>query len=164
MRNNLLQLVLDTLKNTALPPQNLELELTESLLVTDTEKVLQVVQQLQQLGVHFSIDDFGTGYSSLSYLKRFAINKLKIDQSFILDIPGDNDDEAIVLAIINLAHSLKIKCIAEGVETQSQYEFLSMMGCDQVQGYLFSKPLPVDKMNQLLHSLIHVATDHTADL
>ncbi|MGZ5049564.1 MAG: bifunctional diguanylate cyclase/phosphodiesterase [Methylobacter sp.] len=155
MRNNLLQMVLDTLLETGLPPQCLELELTESILAAQPEKILLVIRKLKELGVHFSIDDFGTGYSSLSYLKRFAVDKLKIDQSFIHDVPGDPEDEAIVYAIINLAHSLKIECIAEGVETQKQADYLRSMCCKQIQGYLFSKPLSVIQISEFLKGDLH---------
>lgn len=150
MRNNLLQLVQASLLQSQLPPEYLELELTESILAADPDKVLNVVSTLKAQGVQFSIDDFGTGYSSLAYLKRFAVDKLKIDQSFVRDVPGDADDEAIVCAIINLASSLKIQCIAEGVETQSQADFLQNMGCKEVQGYLFAKPLSVEQFDELL--------------
>ncbi|CCE24131.1 MULTISPECIES: bifunctional diguanylate cyclase/phosphodiesterase [Methylotuvimicrobium] len=152
LRHNLLQTVIEILEETGLPPHHLELELTESILVTDPEYVLQVVNTLNQRGVQFSIDDFGTGYSSLSYLKRFAVDKLKIDQSFVRDIPGDADDEVLVEAIVNLAHNLRLKCIAEGVETQVQADFLRQLGCDQIQGYLLGRPLSVDAMQQLLSS------------
>jgi|GEM_PF-1724582 len=150
VRNNLHQLVIDTLRETALLPRHLELELTESILVADCTKVLTVVQALKDIGVLFSIDDFGTGYSSLSYLKRFAVGKLKIDQSFVRDVPGDPDDEVIVSAIISLAHSLQLECIAEGVETEAQAEFLRNMGCDQLQGYLLARPMSAEKLDELL--------------
>ncbi|WP_221053101.1 bifunctional diguanylate cyclase/phosphodiesterase [Methylomonas koyamae] len=149
-RNNLLGLIKACLADSGLPPQYLELELTESILVTDPDKVLTVMQELKAMGVRFSIDDFGTGYSSLSYLKRFAIDKLKIDQSFVRDVPGDPDDEAIVHAVINLARSLKISCIAEGVETEQQASFLKTLGCQEAQGYLFARPLTVDQLTTLL--------------
>lgn len=149
-RNNLLQLVLDTLEAAGLPPENLELELTESILVADPEKVLTVVQALDARGVQFSIDDFGTGYSSLSYLKRFAVDKLKIDKSFVNDVPGNREAEVIVAAIINLAHSLEMECIAEGVENQAQADFLNSMRCDQIQGFLLGKPLSPEKLEALL--------------
>ena len=150
VRNNLHQLVMDTLRDTALPPRHLELELTESILVADSTMVLTVVQALKDIGVLFSIDDFGTGYSSLSYLKRFAVGKLKIDQSFVRDVPGDAEDEVIVAAIISLAHSLQLECIAEGVETIEQAEFLRKMGCDQIQGYLLGRPMSPEKLDELL--------------
>lgn len=141
MRNNLSQLVLDTLQATQLAPHHLELEITESVLISDTAQVLEVIKNLRDIGILFSIDDFGTGYSSLSYLKRFAVGKLKIDKSFIDDVPGDSDDENIVAAIVSLAHSLQMECIAEGVETQAQADYLQRLGCDQIQGYLLGKPM-----------------------
>jgi EAL domain-containing protein (putative c-di-GMP-specific phosphodiesterase class I) len=105
---------------------------------------------LHSLGIGLSIDDFGTGYSSLSYLKRFKIDKLKIDQSFVRDIQHDPDDAAIVSAIIGLAHSLGFKTIAEGVETQAQLDFLRAHACDDIQGYFYSKPVPADEFARLL--------------
>jgi diguanylate cyclase (GGDEF)-like protein/PAS domain S-box-containing protein len=150
LRNNLNQLVFDILHTTGLPPNRLELELTESILIADTNKVLNVVKALSDTGVLFSIDDFGTGYSSLSYLKRFAVGKLKIDQSFVRDVPGDSEDEVIVAAIIGLAHSLQLQCIAEGVETVAQAEFLKKMGCDQMQGFLLGKPMSPELLGELL--------------
>jgi len=101
------------------------------------------MNQLHERGVRMAIDDFGTGYSSLSYLKKFRVYKLKIDQSFVHDLSDDADDKAIVTAIINLASSLGLKTIAEGVETAAQLAFLRLQGCDEVQGYYFSKPVPV---------------------
>ncbi|MDI1293503.1 MAG: EAL domain-containing protein [Methylobacter sp.] len=150
VRNNLLQLVKDTLQETGLAAQFLELELTESILVSDPENVLSVVQALRDMGVFLSIDDFGTGYSSLSYLKRFAVHKLKIDQSFVRDILIDKDDAIIVSAIINLALSLEIQCIAEGVETAAQANKLQEMGCEQIQGYWLGRPLSVAQMCAML--------------
>ncbi|MDP3330954.1 MAG: bifunctional diguanylate cyclase/phosphodiesterase [Methylococcaceae bacterium] len=150
VRNNLLQLVTDTLDETGLEAQYLELELTESILVSDPENVLSMVQLLRNMGVFLSIDDFGTGYSSLSYLKRFSVHKLKIDQSFVRDILVDKDDAIIVSAIINLAKSLEIECIAEGVETEAQANKLQAMGCQQIQGYWLGRPLSVVQMNEAL--------------
>jgi EAL domain-containing protein (putative c-di-GMP-specific phosphodiesterase class I) len=122
-------------------PAQIELELTESILMQDIDIAIANMQQLRASGFKLSIDDFGTGYSSLSYLKRFPIDKLKIDQSFVREIPGDDDSSAITGAIISLAHSLQLKVIAEGVETKEQLDFLLQKGCDEVQGYYFSKPL-----------------------
>lgn len=148
-RNNLLELVQACLADSGLPPHYLELELTESILVADPDNVLTVMRALQTIGVQFAIDDFGTGYSSLSYLKRFAVDKLKIDQSFVRDVPGNPDDEAMVFAVINLARSLKIRSIAEGVETEQQAELLQQLGCDEAQGYLFARPLSVQQVNEI---------------
>lgn len=154
VHNNLHELVMHALHETALLPHHLELELTESILAADSNMVLTVVQALNEVGVLFSIDDFGTGYSSLSYLKRFAVGKLKIDQSFVRDVPGDSEDEVIVSAIIGLAHNLQLKCIAEGVETIEQAEYLQKMGCDQLQGYLHGKPMSSEKLDELLSKQI----------
>ena len=129
---------------------NLELEVTESLLMKDMEGTIATLHKLHKMGVCLSIDDFGTGYSSLSYLKRFPIHTLKIDQSFIRDITTDPDDAAIAATIITLAHNLKLKVIAEGVETAEQLALLREMKCDQIQGYYFSKPLPAEALEKLL--------------
>ncbi|MBS0347907.1 MAG: EAL domain-containing protein [Proteobacteria bacterium] len=127
-----------------LPARLLELELTESMAMDDPAFVVQTVDKLSELGVTLSIDDFGTGYSSLSYLKRFRVHKLKIDQSFVRDLPHSSDSEAIINAIIGMAHSLKCKVIAEGVETSEQLHCLHQNGCDEAQGYHFSRPVPAD--------------------
>lgn len=126
------------------PPDRVELELTEAVAMDDPETAVRVMDRLAARGVGMAIDDFGTGYSSLSYLKRFKVRKLKIDKSFVRDIPDDPDDKAIVTAIINLAFSLGMQTIAEGVETAGQLDFLRLQGCDEVQGYHFSEPLPAD--------------------
>ncbi|MDE1981378.1 MAG: EAL domain-containing protein [Betaproteobacteria bacterium] len=141
------------LEETGLPPEYLELELTESVMMNDPEGETATIESLHALGVRVSIDDFGTGYSSLSYLKRFKVEKLKIDQSFIRDISTDNEDRAIVSAIISMAKSLGMKTIAEGVETAEQLGFLKEQECDEVQGYYFSKPIPWENfMNYLKDS------------
>ncbi|MGE5505395.1 MAG: EAL domain-containing protein [Actinomycetota bacterium] len=129
------------LADSGLPPQYLELELTETVLMQRVEEVSQVLRQLRAMGVRISIDDFGTGYSSLNYLKRMPIDALKIDRSFVHDLSEDGDDAEIVSTIINLAHNLKLKAIAEGVETPEQAAFLKAKGCDEVQGYLISRPV-----------------------
>ena len=138
------------LREYSLPANQLELELTESILIKDAEVALQRLKALSALGVRLSVDDFGTGYSSLNYLKRFPLNKLKIDRSFVQDIPGDESDMAIAIAIINLSHALNLKVIAEGVETEIQQSFLISAGCDELQGFIFAPALNVDEFEQLL--------------
>jgi EAL domain-containing protein (putative c-di-GMP-specific phosphodiesterase class I) len=151
-RGNLIETVASALRASGLAPHLLELELTESILLQDVEHTLATVRQLKALGVRLAIDDFGTGYSSLSYLKRFTVDKLKIDQSFGRDISTDPDDAAIVRAIIQMAKSLRLGIIAEGVETAEQLEFLHREGCQEVQGYLFSHPLSAENLRAFLHS------------
>ena len=129
---------------------SLKLELTESALMKDVATTINVMNALKEMGVHLSIDDFGTGYSSLSYLRHFPIDHLKIDKSFIDDLTNNADDKAIVKAIISLAKSLKLVTIAEGVETREQLDFLRAEGCDVIQGYYFSKPIPANELTRLL--------------
>jgi diguanylate cyclase (GGDEF)-like protein/PAS domain S-box-containing protein len=139
---NLPEVVTRILEEAQLPAEYLELELTEAVAMDDPQSAVAVMDDLSERGIRMSIDDFGTGYSSLSYLKRFKVYKLKIDQSFVRNISDDPEDKAIVTAIINLASSLGMHTIAEGVETAGQLAFLRLQGCDEVQGYYFSKPLP----------------------
>jgi EAL domain-containing protein (putative c-di-GMP-specific phosphodiesterase class I) len=145
-RYDLVRVVKQTLKEANLPAECLELELTESMVMTEPENVILILGQLQALGIELSIDDFGTGYSSLSYLKRFPVTSLKIDQSFVRELDQQHSDHqnaaAITKAIISIGHSLDMKVIAEGVETEEQMSFLVKNGCDAMQGYLFSQPLP----------------------
>jgi EAL domain-containing protein (putative c-di-GMP-specific phosphodiesterase class I) len=131
---------------------SLELELTESMLISDTESVLATVRRLKAIGVKLSIDDFGTGYSSLAYLKRFNVDRLKIDQSFVRDLVSSPDDAAIVRAIIQLAKSLDLRTIAEGVEHEDQYATLRQYGCDEVQGYFLARPMPAADLTVFLDS------------
>ena len=131
------------LMETGLSAEYLELELTESLLLSDVDVALGTLQELKQMGLQLAIDDFGTGYSSLSYLKRFPVDKLKIDRSFVRDIAVDSEDAAITTAIVSMARSLHLLVIAEGVETEEQLSFLRERECDEMQGYYFSKPLSV---------------------
>jgi EAL domain-containing protein (putative c-di-GMP-specific phosphodiesterase class I) len=138
------------LRDTGLDPSCLELELTESLFMSDVTPAVDLLHRMKALGVKLSIDDFGTGYSSLSYLSRFPIDVLKIDRSFVADITHDANDAAIVASIIALAHNLRLSVIAEGVETAEQLDYLRQQGCDQMQGYYFSRPLPVHEFEQLL--------------
>ncbi len=145
----LVEAVEQAIVETGIDPRFVELELTESIM-QNAEKAIVILNKFRTMGVKISIDDFGTGYSSLSYLKRFPINKLKIDQSFVRESSSNPDDAAIVSAIITLAHTLKLEVIAEGVETEAQCEFLRTQHCDEIQGYLFSKPLPADEVIILL--------------
>ncbi len=128
-------------REAGIAPARLEIELTEAAAMKDAEAAGRVIDRLSRKGFHLAIDDFGTGYSSLNYLKRFAVDKLKIDQSFVRDVGTNAHDQALVTAIIQMAHSLGIKTVAEGVETQEQLAFLGARGCDEVQGYLYSRPL-----------------------
>jgi diguanylate cyclase (GGDEF)-like protein len=139
-----------TLARHGLDPRLLELELTEGVLMQNTQGTIAILAELHALGVRLAVDDFGTGYSSLSYLKRFPIDTVKIDRSFVADIPRDADDAAIVTAIIAMAHGLGIRAVAEGVETCEQMEFLRRRGCDEVQGFLLGRPLPSAGFEQLL--------------
>jgi diguanylate cyclase (GGDEF)-like protein/PAS domain S-box-containing protein len=152
-REGIEETVTRALNDSGLPAQWLELELTESILIQDAEQVLASVRRLKQLGVKLSIDDFGTGYSSLSYLKRFDIDKLKIDQSFIRDLASDPDDAAIVRAVIQMSHSLGLRTIAEGVETPEMVQQLQAFGCDEAQGYHYARPMPAAEMERYLAGL-----------
>ena len=142
--------VSEALAQTGFPPENLELEITESMVMRDAEGAIQVLQALRDTGVRIAIDDFGTGYSSLAYLKRFPIDCLKIDRSFIRDLPEDRDDASITRSIIAMAHNMKLEVVAEGVETVPQLDFLHAHGCDEIQGFLFSKPLGIDAFERFL--------------
>lgn len=149
-RGTLEGIIKHALEKSGLQPSLLELELTESVLLEDIERMLAQLDALKQLGVKLAIDDFGTGYSSLAYLKKFNIDRLKIDQSFVQDINTDPNDAAIVRAIVQMAHTLNLAVIAEGVEDQAMLRQLSACGCDEVQGYLFSKPLPASEFAAFL--------------
>jgi diguanylate cyclase (GGDEF)-like protein/PAS domain S-box-containing protein len=142
--------VLRAIKVHDIAPELLELELTESSLMSNAEDTITVLRNLKALGIQISIDDFGTGYSSLAYLKRFPIDKLKIDIAFVREVTSNPDDAAIVLAIINMAHSLKLQVIAEGVEKDAQLSYLRRHGCDEMQGYYFSRPVPEDEFEAML--------------
>ena len=143
-----LDLIRRVLHDTGLPPKYLELELTESLIMSNAEGIVSMLRQLKDTGVKLSIDDFGTGYSSLSYLRHFPVYKLKVDRSFVRDITANDDDAAITSTIISMAKSLNLKVIAEGVETEEQMRFLSKHRCDEVQGYYFSKPLRAEDFSK----------------
>ncbi len=149
-RAGLVRQVADTLAETGLAGRWLELELTESFIMQDAERINTAMGELKALGVEIAVDDFGTGYSSLSYLKRFPVDRLKIDKSFVQDVTQDPDDAAIARAIINLGHSLNLRVVAEGVETPEQMDFMRLHGCDEIQGYLFSRPLDAAAFEALL--------------
>jgi diguanylate cyclase (GGDEF)-like protein len=149
---DLSQTVIRILDETNLSPRHLELELTESSVMQNAEFATGVLGVLKNMGIGISIDDFGTGFSSLASLKRLPIDALKIDQSFVRDVTTDPDDAALVMAIITLAHNLRLKVIAEGVETEEQLRFLHLLRCDEIQGYLFSRPIPADALVSLLDS------------
>jgi diguanylate cyclase (GGDEF)-like protein/PAS domain S-box-containing protein len=142
--------VIAVVRETGIDPSCLQLELTESLLMTHVEELLEVLDRLKAVGIGLAVDDFGTGYSSLNYLKRLPVDKLKIDQSFVHDIPHDQNNMAIAKAIIALARSMGLAVIAEGVETKEQLEFLRASGCDEIQGYYFSKPVDADVFARML--------------
>lgn len=142
--------VSNALKTSRLAPQYLEIELTESVIMRQADQVIATLRKLKTLGLALSIDDFGTGYSCLSYLKKLPLDKLKLDQSFVQELPFDADNAAIVNAILLMAKALKLKVVAEGVETQAQLDFLQAHQCDEIQGYYFSKPLPVQEFTRML--------------
>jgi diguanylate cyclase (GGDEF)-like protein len=151
---NLAAMIKRVLQETGLEPKYLNLEITESITMNNVERAIATMHEINELGIGISIDDFGTGYSSLNYLKKFPIQTLKIDQSFVRDITDEHHDAAIPTAIIAMAHSLGLKVVAEGVETEVQKEMLRGRGCDEMQGYLISKPLPAEEFEQLLKERI----------
>jgi len=149
-QENFLEGVFAILEDTGLPPSSLELELTESVLMDRVDSTVAVLQSLREAGIQVAVDDFGMGYSSLSYLTKFAIDALKIDQSFVRGITSGGRDAAIVTTVISMARSLKLRVIAEGVETQEELEFLRAHQCDEAQGYYFSRPVPNDQFTRFL--------------
>jgi diguanylate cyclase (GGDEF)-like protein len=151
-RQDLVETVTQVLRNTGLHASALELEITESTAMRDWERTLEILEEIGHLGVRIAIDDFGTGHCSFGYLRQFPIDTLKIDRSFIQDLHADRNNAAIVSAIIVLAHALSLTLIAECVETPAQLSVLRSQGCDKIQGYLFSKPLPPEELARLLHS------------
>jgi len=147
----LLHAVRDILEETGMQPKYLEFEITESVLMQDADTAMLVLGEIKKMGMKISIDDFGTGYSSMAYLKHFPIDVLKVDRSFIMDIPDDELEATITTAIVKLAHALNLTVVAEGVENVEQLHFLSALNCDQIQGYLFSPPVPADKAARLIN-------------
>jgi diguanylate cyclase (GGDEF)-like protein len=155
LQKNFAAIVEQVLADTGLPPRLLELEITESTLMENAQHTLEALHRLRSLGVRLSIDDFGTGYSSLSYLKRFPVDIIKIDRSFVRDVPHDVDDAAIVTGIIALAHSLRLDVVAEGVETESQLRFLKEQSCDLLQGFYLSQAVPAEQFARDLIAKAH---------
>jgi len=147
---DMLATIRKVLKETGMSPDRLELEITESVIMQNADFAVSILSDLSELGIQVSIDDFGTGYSSLAHLKRFSVNTLKIDRSFVREVDLNSTDAAIATAIIAMGNSLNLNVIAEGVETQSQYDFLKFNNCDQVQGFLFCRPLPPEELIELL--------------
>jgi diguanylate cyclase (GGDEF)-like protein/PAS domain S-box-containing protein len=161
-QQDMVEVVTRILKETELDSTYLELELTESLIMQNVEATIATLGRLKAMGIKLSIDDFGTGYSSLSYLKRFPIDTLKIDQSFVRNITTDPDDAAIVKTIISMAHDMQLRVIAEGVETEEQKSFLHLRHCDEIQGYFFSRPVPAEAFEALLREVRCLQMDETA--
>src|SRR5882757_7649070 len=151
-QGNIVAMIREALDEAGLEPRFLEVELTETTVMTDPEESIAILERLSQMGVLVSVDDFGTGYSSMSYLRRFPIDKLKIDRGFINEVMSRPEDASIVRAIVSLAHSLRLKVVAEGVESPAQLDFLKTIGCDQYQGYHFSKALPASQFEALVRS------------
>ena len=147
---NLVEVVSRALQDTGLPGDNLDLEVTESINIKDIPNLMEVLGQLRELGCHIAIDDFGTGQSSLDYIKRFPADRIKIDQTFVRNIGVDPADEAIVRATINMARNMNRIVVAEGVETEDHLRFLREYGCQELQGYLFARPLPAASFENLL--------------
>jgi EAL domain-containing protein (putative c-di-GMP-specific phosphodiesterase class I) len=142
--SNVSKLVQDIISETGISPHALGLEITEGIAMKNVDQNVRMLEELRALGLSISIDDFGTGYSSLAYLKRFPLNTLKIDRSFIQDITTNADDREITRAIISLGHNLGLMVLAEGVETEEQLQLLRDSGCDYIQGYFYSRPLPAE--------------------
>jgi diguanylate cyclase len=161
---NLVETIRRALADAQFEPRLLEVELTESAVMSDPEESIKTLERLSEMGVLVSVDDFGTGYSSMSYLRRFPIDHLKIDRSFLSEITARSDDASIVGAIVSLAHNLRLKVIAEGVETTAQLDLLKTLGCDQYQGYQFSPPVPVADFERLMRSVYAKATDFALDV
>jgi EAL domain-containing protein (putative c-di-GMP-specific phosphodiesterase class I)/FixJ family two-component response regulator len=151
-QGNFSETIVQTLKITGLEPDCLELELTETSMMENAESEVEILASLREMGLKIAIDDFGTGYSSLGYLKNLPIDSVKLDQSFVRGATTDPDDAALVMAIVTLAHNLRLKVIAEGIETEDQLKFLRLLRCDRGQGYLFGKPAPADPIKATRHA------------
>jgi len=155
---NFVDLVRNCLEASGANPARLKLELTESLVLEDVDKTIETMKAIKQLGVSFAMDDFGTGYSSLSYLARLPLDQLKIDRSFVCNLPGPSGDETIVRTIISMGQGLAMDVIAEGVETEAQRKFLECHGCLTYQGYLFSRPLPLKELEHVIGETLCLLT------
>jgi EAL domain-containing protein (putative c-di-GMP-specific phosphodiesterase class I) len=153
-------MVTTALRDYGVAAHMLELEITESAAMQNAEATSATLHKLKAIGVSIAIDDFGTGYSSLSYLKRFPIDSLKIDRSFVTELPGNQDDVSIAQAVITMGHALRLKIVAEGVENEAQLDFLAANLCDEMQGYFFSRPLPAGQCTQLIAD--HAGANRTA--
>ena len=156
-QKNFIEIVTQALRDADLEPKYLELEITESTIMRDPDEAITILYILKNMGIKISVDDFGTGYSSLNYMKRIPLDSLKIDRSFVMHIESSASDQAIIKAIIALAHSLELNVVAEGVENERQHAFLREWGCDELQGYLLSKPLPVVQLLEFLSSKANLA-------
>lgn len=159
-QSNFVEFILNALAQHNLSPQLFEIEITESVLMTDIEESIRILRGLRTAGVSIALDDFGTGYSSLSYLNKFQVDRIKIDQSFVKNIMSSQEDSTLANAIITMAKSLKIKAIAEGIETEDQYDFIRSTGCEEAQGYLISRPIPESRIFEYLSQII---TQHTSE-
>jgi predicted signal transduction protein with EAL and GGDEF domain len=148
----MVEMVREALQATGVSPTQIELELTESTIMQDDALTIQTLRALKEMGVGLALDDFGTGYSSLSYLRRFTIDRVKIDRSFVAELPGNASDAALTSAIIAMAHGLRLEVVAEGVETEAQARFLELRGCDELQGYLFGRPCPAEEFVDFLRA------------
>ena len=156
---NLVQTIRNTLERSGVDPKRVELEVTESIMMEGGDSTLKTLNELKDMGLRLSIADFGTGYSSLSYLKDFPVDSLKIDRSFVREIPHHERDAALMTAIIAMAHSLKLNVIAEGVETDAQLAFLLERGCDEMQGFLFSRPVCAEAFVRLVKDGRHLQAE-----
>ncbi|MGH6942851.1 MAG: putative bifunctional diguanylate cyclase/phosphodiesterase, partial [Geminicoccaceae bacterium] len=160
---DLIGVVVQSLKESGVSPGRLELEITEGVLMRDSEATMATLRRLSQLGIQIAVDDFGTGYSSMAYLKRFSVNKIKIDQAFVADVTTDRGDAAIVNAVISLAHGLDLTVAAEGVERFGQADYLRAHGCDELQGYYFGRPMPASEFEQRLRQVANEKSSSPAD-
>jgi EAL domain-containing protein (putative c-di-GMP-specific phosphodiesterase class I) len=149
---DLVETIEQVLETAGLPPNCLKLEVTESGIMENPEDAITKMNLLRAKGIHFSIDDFGTGYSSLSYLKRFPVDTLKIDRSFVMEAPTNPGDQEIIKTIIAMARNLRLDTVAEGVETREQQDFLNHHGCHMMQGYYFGRPMPAKQFEELLYT------------